>query len=79
MLSKSKQQRKGYTVKYKGTESFSEERAELLERRKQLSGELTSTLTTIGHVDRDLERLHRDVLATGMPPHFHQCKFVAIL
>ena len=52
-------------MKYGADQQYSEEKAALMEQRTQLASELTSTLTAIGHVDRDLTRLKKDIVSAG--------------
>ena len=52
-------------MKYKGEQSYSEEKAALLERRKALAGQLTAALTSVGHVEKDLDRLKTDITVMG--------------
>lgn len=55
---------KSYKVRYKSGESYKSEKAELLKRRAQLSGEITSVLTDISHVENDLDRIGKEILET---------------
>ena len=52
-------------VQKKGTGDSSSEHALLLEKHKELSYQLTNNLTAIGHVEKDLTRIRKELLNTG--------------
>ena len=54
-----------YKVKYSSEEKFGEEKNKLLEKRSNLTGEITSVLRDIGHLETELDRLTHDIAETG--------------
>ena len=55
----------GYQVKYKSDQKYSSERAELEEQRRHLIAELMTCRTSLGHVEKDLDRLRLDIINSG--------------
>lgn len=56
---------KSYRVKYKADEKLNEQKQNLLDRRAQLTGEVTAALKDISHLENDLSRLEQEILDTG--------------
>ncbi|XP_056012631.1 uncharacterized protein LOC125679212 [Ostrea edulis] len=55
---------KSYRVKYKADEKLDEQKQNLLDRRAQLTGEVTAALKDISHLENDLSRLEQEILDT---------------
>ncbi|XP_022104105.1 HAUS augmin-like complex subunit 5 [Acanthaster planci] len=53
----------GYKVKYKGDSKYSHERAELLQRRRELKAQLEGTKSDIKRLSGDLGRLELEILS----------------
>ena len=53
-------------TKQKGGDTQSQDKAELLERKRALKAELTSTSTAIGHIEQDMDRLQTYINNTGL-------------
>ncbi|XP_053388377.1 uncharacterized protein LOC128551513, partial [Mercenaria mercenaria] len=62
---KSKTSRQSYRVKYgESGEQFEQTKHDLLDRRAALSGEITTTLRDIGHLEHEVERITTDISET---------------
>uniref|UniRef100_K1QU28 HAUS augmin-like complex subunit 5 n=1 Tax=Magallana gigas TaxID=29159 RepID=K1QU28_MAGGI len=55
---------KSYKVKYKSDDKLDERRQNLLDKRAQLTGEVTAALKDISHLENDLGRLEQEMLDT---------------
>nr|XP_022321590.1 AUGMIN subunit 5-like [Crassostrea virginica]XP_022321591.1 AUGMIN subunit 5-like [Crassostrea virginica]XP_022321592.1 AUGMIN subunit 5-like [Crassostrea virginica] len=55
---------KSYKVKYKSDDKLDERRQNLLDKRAQLTGEVTAALKDISHLENDLGRLEQEILDT---------------
>lgn len=55
---------KSYKVKYKSDDKLDERRQNLLDKRAQLTGEVTAALKDISHLENDLGRLDQEILDT---------------
>lgn len=53
---------KSYKVKYKSGSKFDEEKQNLLHQRNKLTGEITTLLTDINHLNNDFNRLEQEVI-----------------
>lgn len=58
-------QTKSYKVKYKSEDKLDERRQNPLDKRAQLTGEVTAALKDISHLENDLGRLEQEILDTG--------------
>ena len=61
---------KSYKVKYKSDDKLDERRQNLLDKRAQLTGEVTAALKDISHLENDLGRLEQEILDTGQYTQF---------
>ena len=66
MISKRNAHHTKYKVRYNSEEKFGEEKNKLLEERSELTGEITSVLRDIGHLETELDRLSHDLAETGL-------------
>ena len=66
MISKRNAHPTKYKVRYNSEEKFGEEKNKLLEERSELTGEITSVLRDIGHLETELDRLSHDLAETGL-------------
>ena len=66
MISKRNAHPTKYKVRYNSEEKFGEEKNKLLEERSELTGEITSVLRDIGHLETELDRLSHDLSETGL-------------
>ena len=55
-----------YRVGYGEEEKYGDEKNKLLEERARLTGEITSGLRDIGHLETELDRLIHDIAETGL-------------